>query len=124
VGSYSVQCARFNTPENNKLPQLVKRVVSCMEEATHQFSPFLPFISAARISTNAVTVRLTPRNDCVSSQTTAAQTVSYDCGLLQWATETTNANGNIQVEVCMRIVKTTLEFPSGKRQGLLLPVKF
>jgi len=31
-------------------------------------------ISAARISTNAVTVRLTPRNDCVSSQTTAAQT--------------------------------------------------
>jgi len=26
------------------------------------------------MSTNAVTVRSTPRNDCVSSQTTAAQT--------------------------------------------------
>ena len=51
MGSYSVQCTRCNTPENNKLPQLVKRVVSCMEEATHQFSPFHPFIVYKKLHT-------------------------------------------------------------------------
>ena len=48
LGSYSVQCTRFNAPENSKLPQLVTRVVSCMGDETRQFSPFLSFIQHER----------------------------------------------------------------------------
>ena len=102
LGSYSVQCTRFNAPQNVKSPQLVTCVWCSAWKTTRQLSPFVPFFSAALMSTNAVTVRSLPKRQRKFTNYRWAD-VSYDCRLLQWVTETTNANGNIQVKVCMRI---------------------